>query len=251
MLPELLNANKLIDTLSKKGVYLNSMSDGNIKVNKNTELNSNDIEEIKFNKENIHLVLENERLKKNIEFHLCYDNNPFIITPQQNQLVTIKNNFYHDYAYYIPFVIEFDKSEQSITFMDKFQSYIKALPIMKLCFNTNKDGYYLCYNDEITPMQYDYYLSSFQLDENINEIIYRPFKIGESLIRFGIIETDKNSFVYFVFHHIISDGWSLGNLLSSVLSGDIPKNNSINYGLLKNSKLSILTDIQKIFGKNI
>ncbi|MDC9605743.1 AMP-binding protein [Xenorhabdus griffiniae] len=248
MFSGLLNASEQINSLKKNGVHLHSLPNGNIKINGNNAMNSNDLEEIKSNKDNVYIILENDRLKNGVNMDSYIDTDgSFHSTPQQNQIIAIKNNFHHDYAYYIPFVIEFDKLEQSVIFIDKFRSYIQKLPVARRCFNINENNYYLSNSAEIMPAQENYYCSILQLDEKLHEVIYRPFKLGESLIRFGLIKTEKSVFSYFVFHHIISDGWSLGHLLSSILSENTPEPTSVNYGFLKNSKLITLNKVQQSF----
>ncbi|HDZ9198580.1 TPA: AMP-binding protein [Vibrio cholerae] len=253
MLSNWLNANEIIGSLRRKSLDVRVMANGDLKIIGEGNLGSDEISEIKSLKPFIRDIQSNIQRKQSIdtEKYLLEDfEGAFDVTPQQRQLLSLKNNYSHDYSYYIPLVLKFENIEQASQALDKLSTYIHHLPASKRCFRTDETRYKLRNDAAQRPKQTDYTCCRSDLESYIEKIIYRPFDLGESLIRFGRILTEENDcFVYFVCHHIIADGWSLGNMLAAIFTDSMSADQShhLNYAVLKNDRTELLKDNQKKF----
>lgn len=227
----LLDATQLLDALQAHGFQLTCV-DEQLTLSGPGQPNAEQVAAIKRLKPALQLLISNQQQKTTVDSEAflvaepSYNEQPLALTPQQQQLLTLKNNYPHDAAYHIPIVVEFDNLDAAERITDKLQQYLADFPPAQLCFRRDDyQNYQLCGNALFFPSKERYSLAFEQsIDDLLAAHLHRPFKLGESLLRFGVVTTSNKSaeskvYGFVLCHHIIADGWSLGMLLSQITGG--------------------------------
>lgn len=227
----LLDATQLLDTLQMQGLHF-TCEDYQLELSGQGRPSDAQIAEIKRLKPALQLIIGNQQQKASIntEQYLVterhYNEQPLTLTPQQQQLLTLKNNYPHDAAYHIHILVEFENLAAAEKITTALQEYMASFEPAQLCFRRDDyQNYQLCGNALFFPATERYSLSyEDKLDDLLEKHLNRPFKLGESLLRFGIItpiagSADGKVYGFVLCHHIIADGWSLGLLLSEITNG--------------------------------
>lgn len=256
----LLEATQLLATLQAQGFHF-SCANEQLELSGQGRPSAEQVADIRRLKPALQLFVGNQQQKVSVDSErflvseFDYNEQPQALTPQQQQLLTLKNNYPHDVSYHIPILVEFDNAQAAEDVTDKLQQYLSDFAPAQLCFRRDDyQNYQLCGNALFFPTKERYTLTYEEsLDSLLDKHLMRPFKLGESLLRFGLITPEASSaegkvYGFVLCHHIIADGWSLGLLLSlsqMADSGNVLQ--QLDFEGFKRAKLAAVEEFQAQF----
>lgn len=248
----------LLKKLQAQGIHLISV-DGKLQSSGKALSDEVQQEELERLAPALHLLLGNQQRKTLVDstdYQVTpreFNEQPLTLTPQQQQLLTLKNNYPHDSAYHNTLLIRFDDLSTAEQALNKLQQFVSEFPPAQQCFRRDDyQNYQLCGNALFFPTAERMSFASDEiLQELLDESLNRPFKLGESLLRFGLFvpEADcaeQTIYGFVLCHQIIADDFSLNLLLSQMTEQAAPIQ-PLDFEAYKRAKLDAVEGHQQKF----
>ena len=172
---------------------------------------------------NVVAFLENQKAYNNVEIHVSDMPEYISLTDGQSRLWLMDEYYNHSGFLNIVYSEQLNGGINLDYLSCAFNDLLKRHKILTTAVCV-KDGkpYFKFQSDiqkaEIEYRDYSHVIKNIEIIEEIENLGYKPFDIAQApLIRLGIIKLgDQKHILVLSAHHIISDGWSTGVLISEL-----------------------------------
>ncbi|MCR5079503.1 MAG: amino acid adenylation domain-containing protein, partial [Bacilli bacterium] len=162
-----------------------------------------------------------ENLEKRVEAPKADLDKSYPLTQAQLGIFLISKKREGEAVYNNPVLISFPKNSDTDKLSKAIEKAVRAHPGLFASANVDETGTpYIRYNPEFASMPI---VSVEKMEEENLEKekpnLEKPFLISKDrLFRFRIIETEKKKYLFMDIHHLVFDGFSMGVLMSDILS---------------------------------